>query len=200
MKWNIVFLCLISAVSVRADTLNLGTLSYDTFIPGGDGSVGIDAFDISNLTGDFNLPPDFPVLDNLVFQSAVLTLSDGEVFDLGDIDPGFLLDENGNPIVQVPDDDTFQSAEFTATLSETMIGVPGGPFTADSDEIDILLLPSQGPNLIADVDATTITVSNEVPSSTPEPGTWCMALPFAAWVAWRLRRRSFSSLAGEKHQ
>ena len=54
--------------SVRAETINLGALSYDTFIAASNGSPGIFAFDLANLTGADSLPPDFPVsdLDHLV--------------------------------------------------------------------------------------------------------------------------------------
>jgi hypothetical protein len=189
MKWSLAVLCLCSMIA-RADIIDLGTLSYDTFIPSSGGFVGIDAFDISNLTGVFNLPPDFPVLDNLVFQSATLTLSDGEMFALGDIAPGFLLDGNGNPVVQVPANVAYQSAELTATLSATTFAVPAGTFTASSNALDVLLLPSQGPNLTADVDATLITASGQL--TTPEPAGWSLLLIPVAWLVWKIRTRPFN--------
>jgi hypothetical protein len=186
-------LCL-SATAARADILELGTLSYDTFIPESQDFPGVDAFNISNLTGAFSLPPSFPALDNLTFQAATLTLfSSGQapqLFSLGDIAPGFLLDQFGNPIIQVPGDETFQSAEFTATLSASSILEPGGTFTAGSNAIDVFLLPSQGPDLTPDDDQTTISVTGQM--STPEPASWSLLLIVFAWVAWTLRKRRFS--------
>jgi hypothetical protein len=80
------------AITARASTVYVGALSYDTFVPAGDGSPGIGEFDLANLTGAFDLPPDFPVADDLTFQGAVLTLTfsdlSTQVFNLGDIGPG----------------------------------------------------------------------------------------------------------------
>jgi hypothetical protein len=186
------------ATSAFADVLNLGALSYDTFIPPGNGSPGIYTFDLANLTGAYNLPPDFPVADNLTFQGAVLTLTledlSQQVFDLGDVAPGFLVDGSGNPIVQVPGDEVFDSAEFTATLSEQTIGLyDGTSFVADSTALDVLLLPSSGPTLMVDVDQTTIGVSGTV-QSTPEPASREMVLLALPFLAWNLRRKRILDL------
>jgi len=168
--------------AVRASTIAVGVLSFDTFIPpGGDGSPGVDAFDIVNLTGGFSLPPDFPVTDSLTFEDAILTLtlsdSSEEVFDLGDIGPGFLLDGSGNPVVQVSSDESFTSAELTATLSPTTFMLfDGSMFSADSSALDVLLLPSSGSTLTVDVDETTIDVSSAAAASTPEPARAALVL------------------------
>ena len=184
--------CLLLAPA-RAATVYVGALSYDTFVPAGDGSPGIFAFDLANLTGAFDLPPDFPVADDLTFQGAVitLTLSDlsQQVFDLGDIGPGFLLDGDGNPIVQVPGDEVIDSAEFTATLSAPTFALyDGTSFIADSTAMDILLLPSSGPTLTVDVDQITIGVSGTA-QSTPEPSSRDMVLLALPLLAWSLRRK-----------
>ncbi len=178
----------------HASTISVGVLSYDTFIPpGGDGSPGVDAFDIANLTGGFSLPPDFPVTDSLTFEDAVLTLtltdSSQQVFDLGDIGPGFLLDGSGNPVVQVSSDESFTSAELTATLSPTTFMLfDGSTFTADSASLDILLLPSSGPTLTVDVDQTTIDVSSAAAASTPEPAGAALVLTGCFGLLFWLRR------------
>lgn len=117
-------LCLLVSIA-QADTVSVGVLSYDTFIPAGDGSPGVLAFDLANLTGAFSLPTDLPVTNSLTFESATLTLTlsdlTQDVIALGDIGPGFLLDQSGNPIVQVPGNEMFDSAEFTATLSPSHV-------------------------------------------------------------------------------
>lgn len=188
-------LCFLGTAA-QATIINVGALSYDTFIPVGGGSPGVDAFDIANLTGAFNLPPDFPAADSLTFMGAVLTLtlSDAtqQIFDLGDIVPGFLLDGGGNPVVQVPGDQTFTSAEFTATLSPTTFTLSDGTsFKADTATMDIFLLPSSGGTLTVDVDQTALGVSGSSVVSTPEPRTVGLALIglLSCVLFWRGRVR-----------
>ena len=197
MRFILAVLCLFSA-TVRADIVDLGMLSYNTFIPAGNGSPGVDAFNLVNFTGAFSLPPDFPVVDDVTFQSAVLTLTlsdlSQEVFDLGDIGPGFLVDNSGNPIVQVPGDQVFTSAELTATLSPLTFGLSDGTsFTADSAVLDILLLPSSGSSLAVDVDQITIGVSGTVHTTVPEPMSRDLVLLVLPGVLWSLRRKRVSS-------
>jgi hypothetical protein len=188
----------LSCSAARADSVNLGVLSYDTFIPSSAGGPGIDALDLSNLTGVFNLPSDFLVSDNLTFLNAVLTVTPSgqaaEVFDLGDIGPGFLLDTSGNPVVQLASDELVTSAELTATLSSTSFLLSDGTtFVADSTAIDVTLGPSSGQTLTADVDQAVISVSGGAPiSSVPEPTG--SALLLAAGVALTYRRyRAYSN-------
>jgi hypothetical protein len=158
----------------------------------------VDAFDLYNLTGDFSLPPDFPVTDGLTFGEATLTLTlsdlSQDVFNLGDIGPGFLLDDNGNPIVQLPGDEVIDSAEFKATLSPITFALSDGTeFTTDSSSIDVLLLPSIGSTLTVDVDQALIGVTETVPTGTPEPASGDLVLlpPLArAGVAPATKARS----------
>lgn len=187
------------AVPAQANIASVGTLSYDTFIPGSSGFPGVDAFNLSNLSGGFSLPADFPVTDSLTFQSARLTLTfsdlSQEVFNLGDIGPGFLLDPSGNPVVQVPSDQLFASAEFTATLSPGSFALFNGTsFVADSTSLDVLLQPSSGPTLGADVDRTTIAVPGTIvgvtPGVTPEPSLFVVLLPACACLVLARLRRS----------
>jgi len=192
----IALICLLGTIA-RADIADVGLLSYDTFIPAGNGSPGTYAFDIYNLTGAFSLPPDFPVTDGLTFGAATLTLtlsdSSQQVFNLGDIGPGFLADQNGNPIVQVPGDGLFDSAEFTATLSPLTFALSGGTqFTANSSSIDVLLLASSGSTLTVDVDQTTIGVSGTGQVVTPEPssGYGYLSAALLGLASWLRRRRS----------
>jgi hypothetical protein len=188
-------LCILAG-HVQADIAELGALSYDTFIGGSSGFPGIDAFNLANLTGAFNLPPDFPVSDSLTFQSASLTLTlndlSQEVFNLGDIGPGFLLDSGGNPVVQVPGDQLFKSAEFTATLSPGSFALfDGTSFVADSTALDVVLQPSNGPTLVADTDQTTIGVQGTIVGVTPEPSLFVvLLLVCTCLVLLRLRRKT----------
>jgi hypothetical protein len=86
---------------VFADTINLGFISFDGFIPGSSGSPGVNEFSINNFTGDPGLggsalPPDFPIFSSLTIQGAQLTVfepSGNEVFPLGDLAPGTVLSD-----------------------------------------------------------------------------------------------------------
>jgi len=186
------------ASRARADIfVNVGVLSYDTFIPAANGSPGIDAFNLSNFTGPFSLPNAFPVTDSVTFTSAslTLTLSDQSqsVIPLGNIGPVFLLDQSGDPIVQVPGNQTFDSAEFTATISPlSFLLANGATFTSSSPSIDVLLLPSIGTTLSADIDSSLIQVSGTSTVITPEPANGKLvlftALLLIAWAAHRSRR------------
>lgn len=62
-----------------ADTINLGFVSFDAFIPGSSSSPGVNEFSINNFTGDPGLggsalPSDFPIFTFLTIQGARLTL------------------------------------------------------------------------------------------------------------------------------
>jgi hypothetical protein len=178
----------------HASTVSLGALSYDTFIPPSTGSPGVDAFNVANLTGSFSLPADFPVIDDLTFQGTMLFLNPvglaQEVFSLGDIGPGFLQDSGGNPVVQVPSTLVFTSAELKATLSAAMFTLADGTsFAPASTSIDVLLLPSSGSSLTADVDQITLDVSSAPVSTTPEPASGCLTLLVLPWLLRRRRTR-----------
>jgi hypothetical protein len=100
------------------------------------------------------------------------------------------LDNEGNPVVQVAGDQTFDSAEFVATVSPLTFGLADGTsFTADSNSMDVLLLPSSGETLTVDVDQTTIDVSGTVQTITPEPSGRDLLLLVLAGLAWGLHRR-----------
>ena len=191
---NAVFLALVIvflAGHAQAGTILIGTLSYDTFIPGSATAPGIDAINLANLTGGFDLPPDFPVSDSLAFDDAALTLTfsnmSQEVFDLGNIDPGFLVDGVGNPLVQLPGNSTIALAELTATLSLGSFKLSDGTTaTASSTALDVLLQPSSGATLLADTDQTTISVQTGV---VPEPATVDLVLCGVAMLAFCVCRK-----------
>lgn len=125
---------------------------------------------------------DFARHDNVVLSLILATPLSGA---------GDLMGQSGGPtpvtptptvspraaIVQVPANETFTSAEFRATLSAVTFATSGGAFTARSGMIDVLLLPSRGSILVADVNAATL-------------GLVSTAM---AAMAWALYRRSLSS-------
>ena len=186
-----VLLLFISAIA-RAGEFPIGVLSYDVLIPSSPGAPGVDAFNLSNLTGGFDLPPDFPVATGVTWDNTYLTLTllgdSQEVVLLGNISPGPLLDSSGNPLpsLQFPDTTQFLSAAFTGTLDLTNLTLfDGGTFSA-SHSISFTLLPSSGSTLVAGTDAGVIQAS---PSSVPEPSTGLLLLTLLL-MTYRIRRGS----------
>jgi hypothetical protein len=93
-------------------------------------------------------------------------------------------------VVQVPDDQLFASAEFTATLSAGSFALfDGTSFVADSTSVDVLLQPSSGPTLVPGTDQTTIGVPGSVAAATPEPSVFAvLLLACTCLVLLRIRR------------
>lgn len=203
--------------SARADQVNLGTISFDIFIPAGPSAPGTNAFDISNFTGGFNLPPDFPVADDLTFLTSFLILTGtqpdpsnpgstillNEKIPLGDIGPGFPAFA-----LQFPDTFSFSQAELQGTLSSTTFALANGgstangpypdgsSFTANSSSIDVLLLPSSGNNLMAGTDQVVISVSGTVSAqAVPEPASSSLVLLLLLGIGgWAYKRQKTRSI------
>jgi hypothetical protein len=168
---------MVASVSAAfATPVPIGLLSFDTLIPGSPGSPGVNGFTIANLTGDpaldgFALPPDFPVSTSVLFLSSTLTLETGstsQVFNLGDIGPGFF----SSPALQFTDTILFSFAAFSAVLSPAsfdLLGTPG-VFQVDSPTITLDLLPSSGGELVAGIDFAVLSASGTVATApVPEP-------------------------------
>lgn len=58
---QILILAFCGATLCSGGVISVGVLSFDQLIPAGGGSPGVNGFTISNLSGLFALPPDFPV-------------------------------------------------------------------------------------------------------------------------------------------
>ena len=118
-------LMLLARTFVLASTIPIGVLSFDVLTPAANGSPGANAFNISDFTGAFDLPPDFSAATALTLMNATLTADPSggpsQVIPLGNIGPGPLLDPNGNPllVLQFPSSTSFTSASFMATLGPT---------------------------------------------------------------------------------
>lgn len=188
------------AGAAHADNVAVGILSFDVLIPGDTTTPGVDAFDISNLTGDptlggFALPPDFPTLASLTFLNSTLTLSNGassQIVNLGDIAPGVFSDLS----LQFVDGTPFTSAIFSATLSATSLNISGAAqdFVADSANLTATLLPTAGTGLTAGVDLVVLNVSGSFPPppTVPEPSTAEPILAVGMLAVWLLNKRAHS--------
>ena len=174
-----------------ADTIDLGFISFDGFIPGNSGSPGVNEFSINNFTGDpglggLALPPDFPVFTFLTIQAAQLSLvepSGNEVFPLGDLAPGTIVTDLFTASTDI------LSATLSGTISQTTLALSdGSTFTAESASIQTLMLPSSPPFLNT-TDFAVITVSGS-PTTIPEPTTWCLLLVGALPLTFKVTKRS----------
>jgi hypothetical protein len=168
-------LVLMGSAAARADSLNVGVLSFDVLIPG-----AIDVFTVNNSTQAFALPPDFPISSALTFSNPTFTLTESGTpgsMSLGDIGPGFSQQ-------LVLDSASFSEADFTAQLSQTLFTLADGTsFQASSNTLTATLLPSSGPFLTAGVDSVLLTVSGSVVATpVPEPASWLLFAGAAPWL------------------
>jgi hypothetical protein len=174
-------------VAATATTLAIGVVTYDTFIPGPGGT---NAFFVSNLTGGFALPPDFPVATELVLQSPLMQWSGvaGSPFDFGGVGIG-AGSHDPDLQLQFPDTDLFASAKFTATIDHSTFQLADGRFfAAVSTTVEAVLIDPTG--LLAPGDFAVLTVdANEIrPQAVPEPGTLTLVVTALAAFGARARR------------
>ena len=177
--------------------VNLGSIAYNTLIPGSIGFPGVTHFAIDNLTGPNALPSAFPVTTAATFLNAQLSLlfagGATQTVLLGDIGPGAFT----SPLLAFVDTTLISSAVLSATLSPAVLTLSGGAsFLPASTQLSVPLLPAYGPYLVQDLDAALIQAPE---SEIPEPSTLGLcALGALALVAFQLRSR-WSALRRTSH-
>jgi hypothetical protein len=67
-----VLICLALLLSAAAGTIQLGFLSFDAPIDPENEFPGVNAFNIADFTGEFELLPEFPVSTALTLMNATL--------------------------------------------------------------------------------------------------------------------------------
>lgn len=180
--------------AVTAATIPVGIVVFDTFVAGPDGT---NAFFISNFTGDpgsggFALPPDFPVVTSLVFDSPMLEWNGpaGSPFDFAHvgIGPG---SHDPEPSIQFPDTEQFVSARFTAFLNQNVFQLEDGRlFLASSTAIDATISNPAGTLSLLDFALLTVEadeITEPPPNAIPEPATLTLVATALAGI-WRTRR------------
>ena len=170
-------LLLAPAMPARAALINIGLLSFDEFIPSDGEQPGVNAFNVLNLTGDFALPGDFPIVSPIVFTTSTLSV----VADpLGDIGPG-LFEPQTEGLLYFTALAQFSSATFSAQLGSLVFTLADGTvWEALSPEIIATLLPTTGSfletgqSVLLTVDAVQQSVPPPPPNPVPEPQTWLL--------------------------
>ncbi len=186
---------LLCPTTAFCSSINVGFISFDEFIPAGNGTSGVNFFNVLNFTGGLALPPDFPATDALVFLNSSLTLVSGGspvVILLGDIGPGSFTPTDQ---VQFPFSSLFTGAVFNGTLNRTsFIFSGGGTFTVSSTAITANLFPSSGATLTPGTDFAVITVTSaDPPSTVPEPYAAPMMGAAALILLIAARRMKYSA-------
>ena len=140
---------LFSPVPACATTIfDLGSIAYNTLIPGDIGFHGVTHLAIDNLTGSSALPPALPVTTTAMFLNARLSVNlaggSTQTVLLGDIGPG----ASTSPLLAFADTTLISSAVFSATLSSVLLTLfDGAPFMPASTQLSVSLLPAYGPYL-----------------------------------------------------
>jgi hypothetical protein len=151
-----------------ADSIAVGTFSYDPVFASTPGFPGLDAFDIYNFTGGSDLPPTFPVATSLTFNSLnlVVTNADGSstTYSEGSAGEGptFFLD------TLVSDSTSPLGAVLTGTFSPLTITLSDGTTVYIAGDFTTTLSPSLGTFLTAGIDSTTIFATVQ---PVPEPSS-----------------------------
>lgn len=170
-------LLLAPAMPARAALINIGLFSFDEFIPSDGEQPGVNAFNVLNLTGDFALPGDFPILSPLVFTASTLSVVGDP---LGDIGPG-VFEPQTEGLLFFTALAQFSSATFSAQLGSLVFTLADGSvWEALSPEIIATLLPTTGSfletgqSVLLTVDAVQQSVPPPPPNPVPEPQTWLL--------------------------
>jgi len=191
-RWLSLFaVTLFAAAPAQPATFNVGLLSWDILVPEQSPQLGVNVFNIQNLTGTASLPPDFPVSTSLVFNNLTLTIvtpSGSSDILLGSLVPGGSL---SNPALQFASNILINSAALSGTFTPLIFAVTGlGSHTAASAAFLYVLNPETGSTLQAGIDLGVLTVDADPVSVIPEPATLTLLFSgaLAGWLRHRLRK------------
>lgn len=161
-----VLFCAPKESSAAAVSIDLGAFSFDTLNPGTAQSPGQNQFTIYNFTGTNGLAPDFPVADDLTFLNITISMGGSPVM-VSDLAPG---SEQPSALTFL-DTTEFTSATFSATLSaSSFLLADGSTVQLASTTVTGTILPSQGNDLMPDVDLALLSVDGTLVDA-PEPSS-----------------------------
>ena len=125
------------------------------------------------FTGSNNLAPDFPIVDNVIFQNVTVT-ADGNAISVPAVGPGSVQPSALSFVESVQ----FPSATFSATVSDTDLNLSDGTILQlTSDVVTGTLVPSSGNGLAAGVDLVVLTVNGNISlASVPEPSSRSLSI------------------------
>ena len=148
-----------------ADTVTLGTLSYDTSIPAGPQGPGVNAIDILNLTAGGDFLDANGILSAVTFKNLTTSMNGAAAQSLGSLAPG---DFSLFPAVLLSPSESIASILLTGTLDTTsVLNGNGIPINLPSSFTLTLNNPDNSP-LVVDQSLVPITVETV---ATPEPST-----------------------------
>lgn len=188
-------LVVVPARPAAAESIAIGVVSFDVFLPGDGDTPGVNAINLLNLTGDplaggFALDPDFPSHTEITLLNASLTLVvDGvpQLLALGDIGPGLF-----DPTLALLFSDTasISSLILTATLSTTALRRGDGTaLTAASQMVMLTMLPLVDGALVPGLDLAVISIDADTSTPVPAPGAFVLLVAGISACALRARRR-----------
>lgn len=154
---------LILPCSSFADTVTLGTLSYDTSIPAGPLGPGVNAIDILNLTAGGDFLDANGISSAVTFTNLIASVNGGSAQPLGSLAPG---DFSLFPAILVPPSDLITSILLTGTLDTTNALNASGMAVNLQSSFSVVLNNADNSPLVADQSLVPITV---VTVAAPEP-------------------------------
>jgi len=190
---------LLTIASCSADPMLLGTFSFDQLVLASQSSSGVNAFTISNYTGDpgvggFALPPDFPVYSPITFKNIVVTLVSGgmlQTYSVPDVVGGSITPAQ----LQFPDTLTFDSASISLSLDQASLTLSDSTVFDAIPLVTVTIVPSTGPFLAAGTDFALL-AANAAGTEIPEPRS--TAAVILASIAFAMKGRR-SNVVTTKH-
>jgi hypothetical protein len=151
--------------SSYADTITLGTLSYDTSIPAGPLGPGVNAVDILNLTAGGDFLDANGILSAVTFGNLTASINGAAAQSLGSLAPG---DFSLLPAILVSPSDVITSILLTGILDTTSALNGNGVSINLLSSFTVMLNNPDNSPLVVDQSLVPITVETV---TTPEPST-----------------------------
>lgn len=174
LGFALVSLVVFCAQAASADSIPIGVVAFNEFIPASSPVPGLNTFDIANLTGGLLAPAPGLATVEIFNGSLLLTFSDGSTqsFAITGLSP-FPLIPGFNPTAIFSSDTLFLSAVLTGTLDVTFVQLNDGTTTNLVETFSATLNPLAGDTFLAPCTfgSTLCAQAPIVAAPVPEPGT-----------------------------